>query len=87
MTVQEKAKQLYPDALDDDLYPMKLQWRVNDARGAYIEGYNEMSSQLEAYKESLTELLEASEELATIIHMITRKQGDAINKAKSLLNP
>ncbi len=32
----EIAKELYPDALDDDLYPMKLQWRVNDARGASI---------------------------------------------------
>lgn len=35
---------------------------------------------------ALKELVEATEELATIVHLITKKQGDAIHKAKTLLN-
>ena len=49
--------ELYPDAWDDDLYPQKLQWRVDAERSAYKAGYTQAVTDLSAENEKLMEAL------------------------------
>lgn len=57
MNIEEKVKELYPDAWDDDLYPVKLQWRVDDERRAYKDGYTQAETDLNIENEKLRDAL------------------------------
>lgn len=52
---------------------------------AYMSGSVSFALEAALLRDTLKNLLEATEELATIVHLITSKQGEAIEKAKVAL--
>lgn len=82
--------ELYPDAWDDDLYPQKLQWRVDAERRAYKAGYTQAVTDLNAENEKLREALREAYDLivaSTEYEVEIPRYREGLLKINELLKP